>query len=213
MSRARVLLADDHHIIVEGLQSLLTPEFDVVGTVGDGRALVTQAAILQPDVIVADISLPLLNGIEAIRQITEAVSHARIVILTMHLEVMYAIRAFDAGALGYVVKHAAAAELMVAIRAALQGEMYVSLRIAKALFQVSQERVSQQQDTVDVLSPRQREVLQLLAEGYMAKEIATHLQISPRTVEYHKYRVMAVLALKTTADLVQYAIKAGMVAV
>jgi DNA-binding NarL/FixJ family response regulator len=91
--------------------------------------------------------------------------------------------------------------------------MYVSPRIAKALFQVSQERVSQQQDTVDVLSPRQREVLQLLAEGYMAKEIATHLQISPRTVEYHKYRVMAVLALQTTADLVQYAIKAGMVAV
>lgn len=212
MSRGRVLLADDHQIIVEGLRSLLTPEFDVVGTVGDGRALVAQAAALLPDVMVVDISLPLLNGIEAIRQIIKAEPHARIVVLTMHPDVIYALRAFDAGALGYVVKHSASTELIAAIDAALKGEMYVSPRLAKAWLQASQERDARRHNTLDVLTPRQREVLQLLAEGATAKEVAAQLQISSRTVEYHKYRVMSVLDLKTNADLVQYAIKAGLVA-
>jgi DNA-binding NarL/FixJ family response regulator len=212
MSRGRVLLADDHQIIVEGLRSLLTPEFDVVGTVGDGRALVAQAAALQPDVMVVDISLPLLNGIEAIRQIIKAEPHARIVVLTMHPDVIYALRAFDAGALSYVVKHSASNELIAAIDAALKGEMYISPRLAKAWFQASQEKDARRHNTLDVLTPRQREVLQLLAEGATAKEVAAQLQISSRTVEYHKYRVMSVLDLKTNADLVQYAIKAGLVA-
>jgi DNA-binding NarL/FixJ family response regulator len=212
MSRGRVLLADDHQIIVEGLRSLLTPEFDVIGTVGDGRALVAQAAALRPDVMVVDISLPLLNGIEAIRQIIKADPHARIVVLTMHPDVIYALRAFDAGALGYVVKHSASAELITALDAALRGEMYISSRMVKAWLQASQERDARQHNTLDVLTARQREVLQLLAEGGTAKEVAAHLQISPRTVEYHKYRVMAALDLKTNADLVQYAIKAGLVA-
>jgi DNA-binding NarL/FixJ family response regulator len=207
-----VLLADDHQIIVEGLRSLLTPEFDVIGTVGDGRALVVQAAVLLPDVMVVDISLPLLNGIEAIRQIIKAGPHAKIVVLTMHPDVIYALRAFDAGALGYVVKHSASTELIAAIDAALKGEMYVSPRLAKAWLQASQERDARRHNTLDVLTPRQREVLQLLAEGATAKEVAAHLQISSRTVEYHKYRVMSVLDLKTNADLVQYAIKAGLVA-
>jgi DNA-binding NarL/FixJ family response regulator len=211
MSRGRVLLADDHQIIVEGLRSLLTPEFDVIGTVGDGRALVAQAAALQPDVMVVDISLPLLNGIEAIRQLIKVDAHARIVVLTMHQDVIYALRAFDAGALGYVVKHSASAELITALDAALRGEMYISSRLVNAWLQASQERDARQHNTLDVLTARQREVLQLLAEGGTAKEVAAHLQISPRTVEYHKYRVMAVLDLKTNADLVQYAIKAGLV--
>jgi DNA-binding NarL/FixJ family response regulator len=211
MSRGRVLLADDHQIIVEGLRSLLTPEFDVIGTVGDGRALVAQAAALQPDVMVVDISLPLLNGIEAIRQIIKADPHARIVVLTMHPDVIYALRAFDAGALGYVVKHSASAELITAMDAALRGEMYISPRLGNAWLQASQEREARQHNTLDVLTARQREVLQLLAEGGTAKEVAAHLQISPRTVEYHKYRIMSVLDLKTNADLVQYAIKAGLV--
>jgi len=206
------LLADDHQIIVEGLRSLLTPEFDVIGTVGDGRALVAQAAALQPDVMVVDISLPSLNGIEAIRQIIKADPHARIVVLTMHQDVIYALRAFDAGALGYVVKHSASAELITALDAALRGEMYISSRLVNAWLQASHERDARQHNTLDVLTARQREVLQLLAEGGTAKEVAAHLQISPRTVEYHKYRVMAVLDLKTNADLVQYAIKAGLVA-
>jgi DNA-binding NarL/FixJ family response regulator len=212
MSRGRVLLADDHQIIVEGLRSLLTPEFDVIGTVGDGRALVAQAAALQPDVMVVDISLPLLNGIEAIRQLIKVDAHARIVVLTMHQDVIYALRAFDAGALGYVVKHSASAELITALDAALRGEMYISSRLVNAWLQASQERDARQHNTLDVLTARQREVLQLLAEGGTAKEVAAHLQISPRTVEYHKYRVMAALDLKTNADLVQYAIKAGLVA-
>jgi DNA-binding NarL/FixJ family response regulator len=211
MSRVRVLLADDHQIIVEGLRSLLSPEFDVVGTVGDGRALVAQATALQPDVMVVDISLPVLNGIEAIRQIIKAAPHARIVVLTMHPDVIYAIRAFDAGALGYVVKHSASAELIAAIEATLQGEMYVSPRLARALFHAFREREARQPNLLDLLTPRQREVLQLLAEGATAKEVATQLQISPRTVEYHKYRVMALLDLKTNADIVHYAIKAGLV--
>jgi DNA-binding NarL/FixJ family response regulator len=212
MSRVRVLLADDHQIIVEGLRSLLMPEFDVVGAVGDGRALVAQAVALQPDVMVVDISLPLLNGIEAIRYIIKAAPHARIVVLTMHPEVIYAIRAFDAGALGYVVKHSASAELRAAIEAAMKGEMYVSPRIAKALFKVYREGDTGSYNSLDILTPRQREVLQLVAEGATAKEVAAQLRISPRTVEYHKYRVMAVLDVKTNADLVQYAIKAGLVA-
>jgi DNA-binding NarL/FixJ family response regulator len=211
MSQVRVLLADDHQIIVEGLRSLLTPEFDVVGAVGDGRTLVTQAVALQPDVMVVDISLPLLNGIEAIRHIIKAVPHARIVVLTMHPEVIYAIRAFDAGALGYVVKHSASTELRAAIEAAMKGEMYVSPRIAKALFKVYREGDAGPYNSLDILTPRQREVLQLVAEGATAKEVAAQLRISPRTVEYHKYRVMAVLDVKTNADLVQYAIKAGLV--
>lgn len=209
MKRPRLLLADDHKIVVEGLRSLLEPEFELVGTVGDGRALVAAAEKLRPDVIVADISMPSLNGIEAARQLRKAGSEAKIVFLTMHPDVTYATRAFEAGASGYVLKHSAPAELVKAIREALKGRRYVTSMIAKDVLEAFMHKSRQREDAVRKLTPRQREVLQLVAEGQSAKEIGSLLNISPRTVEFHKYRMMEDLGLHTHAELIQFAIKHG----
>ena len=213
IEKVRVLLADDHKIVVEGLRSLLEPEFDLVGTVADGRALMVTAQKLLPDVIVADISMPLLNGIEAVRQIKEKDERIKVVFLTMHPDVTYATRAFEAGASGYVLKHSAPSELVTAIREAIRGRTYVTPMIAGELMQSYKEGSYRQQDSIRKLTPRQREVLQLLAEGHSAKEIADILCISPRTVEFHKYRMMEDLNIKTSAELVHYAIKHGIVTV
>lgn len=204
MNRPRILLADDHRIVLEGLRNLLEGEFEVVGMVGDGRALVQKARELNPDVIVVDVSMPLLNGIEAVHQIRKAGSEARIIFLTMHPDVTYATRAYEAGASGYVLKHSAASELLTAIRDALKGKIYYS-------DQISLSRSSP--GDLQRLTPRQREVLQLVAEGRSAKEIASILNISPRTAEFHKYRIMEELNLNTNAELVQFAIKHGIVSV
>lgn len=213
MSKTRVLLADDHKIVLEGLRGLLEPEFEVVGTVEDGRALMNAAEKLHPDVIVADISMPLLNGIEAVGQIKKTDPHIKVVFLTMHPDVTYATRAFEAGALGYVLKHSAPSELVTAVREALKGRTYATPMIAGELLQAYKEGAHQRQHALRRLTPRQREVLQLLAEGHSAKEIATILYISPRTVEFHKYRIMEELNLTSSAELVQYAIKHGIVSV
>ena len=205
MTRPRILLADDHKIVAEGLRSLLEPEFELVGTVEDGRALIAAAKTLHPDVIVADISMPLLNGIEAVRQIKRSGNKAKVIFLTMHLDATYAARAFDAGALGFVPKHSASSELITAIHEALKGRTYIA-PLAKDLGQVYGERRT---DPARELTGRQREVLQLLAEGRSAKKIAAILEISPRTAEYHKYRMMEVLGIQTTAELIQYAIRHG----
>lgn len=211
MKRMRVLLADDHKIVLDGLKMILEPEFEIVETVEDGRALVSAAQKLAPDVIVVDISMPLLNGIEAIRQIRKLDPHVKVVFLTMHPDVTYAIRAFEAGASGYVLKHAASSELLTAIHEALKGRTYVTPMIAGELVQ-SYKVASFQLDKSQQLTERQREILQLLAEGHSAKEIAEILHISPRTVEFHKYSLMAKLNLKTGSALVQYAIKHGITA-
>ncbi|MBW8058414.1 MAG: response regulator transcription factor [Nitrospiraceae bacterium] len=213
MKRPRVLLADDHKIVVEGLRNLLEPEFELVGTVEDGRALVAAAAELRPDVIVADISMPLLNGIEAARQIKKADSGAKIVFLTMHPDVTYATRAFEAGASGYVLKHSAPSELVTAIREALKGRTYVTPMIAKDVLESFMDRSHKREDVFHKLTPRQREILQLVTEGRSAKEIASLLNISPRTVEFHKYRMMEDLGLRTNAELIQFAIKHGLASV
>ena len=205
--RPRVLLADDHKIVSEGLRSLLEPDYELVGTVEDGRALVAAAEKLSPDVIVADISMPLLNGIEAARQLKKANSRAKIVFLTMHPDVTYATRAFEAGASGYVLKHSAASELLTAIREALKGRLYVTPMIAKDVLQFFMDRPQEPRKDDIELTPRQREVLQLVVEGRSAKEIASILHISTRTVEFHKYRMMEELGLRTNAELIQYAIK------
>jgi len=205
--RPRVLLADDHKIVSEGLRSLLEPDYELVGMVEDGRALVAAAEKLSPDVIVADISMPLLNGIEAARQLKKANSRAKIVFLTMHPDVTYATRAFEAGASGYVLKHSAASELLTAIREALKGQLYVTPMIAKDVLQFFMDRPQEPRKDDIELTPRQREVLQLVVEGRSAKEIASILHISTRTVEFHKYRMMEELGLRTNADLIQYAIK------
>jgi DNA-binding NarL/FixJ family response regulator len=209
MKRARVLLADDHQIVAEGLRSLLETEFDIIGMVSDGRALVEMAQQLRPEVIVADISMPLLNGIEATRQVKRVAPKTRVIVLTMHADATYAARAIEAGAEGYVLKHSATAELVTAVREALQGRVYVSPRIANALPQVSIDR-PQPQDNPP-LTPRQREVLQLLAEGYSAKKIAAILGISSRTAEFHKYRMMEMLKVNTGAELIRYAIGHGII--
>lgn len=209
MSRPRVLIADDHKIVVEGLKRLLDPEFDVVGAVEDGRELLKAAEKLRPDVIVADISMPSLNGIEAVRQIKKVHEEMKVVFLTMHPDVAYAARAFEAGASGYVLKHSAPDELVTAIRESLQGRTYVTPLIAGKLLQSYKEGTYRQADTLSVLSSRQREVLQLLAEGYAVKEVAAILGVSQKTVEFHKYRMMEILGLKTLAELFRYAVKQG----
>jgi DNA-binding NarL/FixJ family response regulator len=213
MKKPRVLLADDHQIVIEGLKSLLGGEFEVVGSVEDGRALVDQAAALHPDVIVVDISMPKLNGIEAARQIKKTDKDVKIVFLTMHLDATYAADAFEAGASGFVLKHSAPSELTTAIHEAMKGQTYVTPLIAGDLIRTCREGDSPEKDLFKKISPRQREILQLLAEGKSGKEIASILSISARTVEFHKYRMMEQLHIKTSAELVQYAVKHGIISV
>ena len=213
MKRTRVLLADDHKIVLDGLKSLLEPEFELVGTVGDGRALFSAVEQLHPDVIVVDISMPLLNGIEAVRQIKKLDKQVKVVFLTMHPDVTYAIRAFEAGASGYVLKHSAASELLTAIHEAIKGRSYVTPMIAGELVEAYKGGNYRQTEAAQQLTQRQREILQLLVEGNSAKEIANLLNISPRTVEFHKYNMMSKLKLKSLSALIQYAIKHGFAAV
>jgi len=209
--RPRVLLADDHLMVAEALKSLLTPEFDLVGVVEDGRALVEAAGKLRPDVIVADVTMPHLNGIDALIRLRQDGDRTPVVFLTMHRDVSFARRALDAGASGFVLKHSASAELVTAIRAALQGKTYLTPQLAGEVLEAMKEGPDQAGDSIASLTPRQREVLQLLAEGRSAKEIASDLEISARTVEFHKYQMMETLDLHTNAELIHFAIKHGLV--
>jgi DNA-binding NarL/FixJ family response regulator len=209
--RPRVLLADDHVLVAEALTSLLTPEFDLVGLVEDGRALVEAARALRPDVIVADVTMPHLNGIDALTQLRQGGDRTPVVFLTMHRDVTFARRALDAGASGFVLKHSASVELVAAIRAALQGKTYLTPQLAGEVLEALKEGSEQAGDPVAALTPRQREVLQLLAEGRSAKEVAASLGISARTVEFHKYQMMETLDLHTNAELIHFAIKHGLV--
>ena len=210
--RPRVLLADDHLMVAEALKSLLTPEFDLVGVVEDGRALVETAATLRPDVIVADVTMPHLNGIDALIRLRQVGDRTPVVFLTMHRDVSFARRALDAGASGFVLKHSAPAELVTAIRAALEGRTYLTPQLAgEVLEAMKQGPENAGDDPIGSLTPRQREVLQLLAEGRSAKEIAASLEISARTVEFHKYQMMETLDLHTNAELIHFAIKHGLV--
>ena len=213
MKKPRVLLADDHKIVIEGLKNLLSDEFEIVGSVEDGRALVKKASTLYPDVIVADISMPQLNGIEAARQIKKIDKNIKIVFLTMHPDVTYAADAFEAGASGFVLKHSASSELIRAIHEAIKGRTYVTPLVAGDLIRSYQEGDSPEKKMFKKLSPRQREILQLLAEGKSAKEIASTLNISTRTVEFHKYKMMEQLNIKTSTELLQYAIKHGIISI
>ena len=209
--RARVLLADDHLLIAEALTSLLTPEFDLVGVVEDGHQLIEAAGRLRPDVIVADITMPHLNGIDALVRLREEGNEVPVVFLTMQRDVTFARRALEAGASGYVLKHSASVELIAALHAALQGKTYLTPQVAGEVLETMREGRERGDDPVAALTPRQREVLQLLAEGRSAKEIASSLDISTRTVEFHKYQMMETLAVRTNAELVHFAIKNGLV--
>ena len=211
MTRAKILLADDHVLVAQALQHLLQTEFDVVGTVGDGRALLKAAGELSPDVVVVDIGMPLLNGLDAGEQLKALHPGIKVIFLTQNREPRFAVEAFRRDASGYLLKDSAASELTTAIKEALRGNTYVSPSIAKGMVEATAAR-----DAAPValraLSGREREVLQLLAEGKAMKEVAALLDISPRTVEFHKYRIMELLGVKTNAELVQQAIKLGLIA-
>ncbi len=213
MSKPRVLLADDHRMLADGLRGLLEPEFEVVDIVGDGRELVAAGKKHRPDAIVADVTMPSLNGIEAAVQLRDAGIESRVVFLTMHRDVAYARRAMEVGAAGFVLKSSAAEELVTALREALRGKTYLTPMIAGELLETYREGDPGADHAAHRLTPRQREVLQLFAEGRSAKEVAAVLSISPRTAEFHKARILAGLGLHTTAELVQYAIRHGLMAV
>ena len=210
MRKPRILLADDHRMVAEGLRGLLEPDYQLVGIVEDGRALLEAADKLMPDVVVADVSMPLLNGIEAVRQLKKKNPDLIVVFLTMHLDVAYAASAFEAGASGYVLKHSAPSELLTAISCALKGRTYITPMLAGELLHYQRNRPKgEQEEGLARLTARQREVLQLIAEGLSVKESAAVLGISARTVEFHKYSMMEALGLKSSAELVRFAVEHG----
>ena len=211
MQKPRILLADDHPVLLEGIKQMLSAKYEVVGTAHDGRELVAAALRLRPDVILLDVGMPLLNGIEAARQIRQKLGSAKIVFLTQQANHAYIREAFRAGATGYVVKQAAASELLTAIEEALQGRYYISPIATSSLTSAFNPRVNPGELFGGSLTPRQREILQLLAEGKAGKEIAAILNISVKTVEFHKASIMDELGLRTTAELTRYAIECGIV--
>lgn len=213
LSRTTVLLADDHLIVAEGLQSLLRQTVKLVGTVGDGRALVETARRLQPDVIVTDITMPLLNGLDAVRQLKSEGIAAKVIVLTMHKDAQLAEEAFRVGVCGYILKQSAGDELLTAISEVVQGRLYLTPLITKDLISVLLESQGAAKPQEPQLTPRQREVLQLIAEGRTMKEAAAILNISARTAETHKYEMMQSLGVQTTAELIQYAIRLHLISV
>jgi DNA-binding NarL/FixJ family response regulator len=208
--KPRVLLADDHRIFTDALKVLLADEFELAGVVEDGRAMVKAARELRPDVIVADISMPLLNGLDALAELKEEDRSVRVVLLTMHRNAAYARRALELGAAGFVLKHSASAELVMAIHAALQGRTFITPDLAAELMRTARTGAQRTADP-ELLTGRQREVLQLFAEGKSAKEVAAVLGLSTRTVEDHKYRMMETLGIENSAELIHFAIKHGLI--
>ena len=204
MKATRVLLADDHALILGAFEKLLSGECDVVGQVSDGRALIEAAEKLQPDVIVLDISMPNMSGLEAARQIRRQLPRVKLVFLTMYEDADLVAEAFRAGASGYLLKSSAVPELATAIREVMQGRSYVTPLVTGGLVG---SLLGVGQHATTELTDRQREVLRLLAEGRSMKEVGTVLNLAPRTVAFHKYRMMHQLNVKSTAELIQYAVR------
>ena len=212
MPKRRIVIADDHALVAEGLKSLLLERYDVAGISPNGRRLLVDATILRPDVVVLDVGMPELNGIDAAVQLCKLLPSIRIVFVTQQIDVQYLRAAFRAGAIGYVSKQTATQELMIAIERALLGQIYVTPLLKDSIPNVSLEELRQPTDVfAKELTPRQREVLQLVAEGKTIKEISAALRISPKTVEFHKNALMNEIGLRTTADLTRYAISRGIV--
>ena len=207
MRRTTVLLADDHAIVAEGLATLLKGYFNLVGTVGDGSQLIEAARALQPDVIIADMAMPVLSGLEALRQLKGERIDAKVIFLTMHADAQLATEALRAGASGYVLKQSAGEELIRAIQEVLEGRVYLTPLLTKDVITTLTEPTTQ---PAVQLTPRQLEVLRLIAEGRRMKEIGATLQLSTRTVETHKYQMMRALGVDSTAALVRYAIELGL---
>src|SRR6201984_91620 len=208
----KVLIADDHTLVAEACKKLLEAEYEVVGTVSDGRALVRAAAELRPHLIIIDVAMPILNGLDAGQQIKELLPSVKLVFLTMNHDADLAAEAFRRGASGYLLKTCAASELAIAVREVLRGKSYLSPMIAKDTVDFLLRQDKKLIDEADRLTARQREVLQLLAEGKCMKEVAGVLNLTTRTVAFHKYRIMEVLNVRTNAQLVQYAIRNHLIA-
>ncbi len=210
-NRARIVIADDHTLVAEACKELLEKEFEIVAIVNNGQALIDSVCRLKPDVALVDIYMPMFNGLDACEQIRSTNKTVKIVILTMCVERAMAAEAFRRGAFGFLPKTSAAAELQIAIRTVIQGDRYISPLIATDLFDLRMEFVGLR-GLLGMLTFRQKQVVQLLAEGKSMKEVGSHLTMSTRTVAFHKYRVMEILNLKNSAELVQYATKEHLVA-
>lgn len=210
-NRPRILIADDHTLIADLCRKLLETEFEVVGTVSDGRAMVRQAAALKPDVIVVDIAMPVLNGLDAGQQAKELLPAVKLVFLSMNSDIQVVAEAFRRGASGYLVKTCAASELVTAVRAVVSGRSYMPRTVCKEEVNYRRRKERQLAEEDERLTQRQREVLQLLAEGKVMKEIGDILNMTTRTVAFHKYRMMETLGAKSNADLVRYAVRNHMV--
>jgi DNA-binding NarL/FixJ family response regulator len=210
MSRVRILLADDHAMICAGFQKLLEPQYEVIGCVSDGRALLKTALELKPDVVLLDIAMPLLNGLDAGRELKQAMPEIKLIFVTMNPDSDIAIAAFSIGASGYLLKNSQATELLQAVHDAVRGISYVTPQIRQAMDEIF-IRDPRAVNRPKHLTNRQREVLQMLAEGRAMKEIADILQITHRTVRFHKSRITDELAITTNSELVQYAMKHGII--
>jgi DNA-binding NarL/FixJ family response regulator len=211
LRRPRLLLADDHRLVLEGLQRILEPEFEVVGMVEDGRALVDTAPRLRPDVILVDIAMPMLNGIDAARKLRKNCPGSKLIFLTMHTEPAYVKAAFQVGCSGYILKHSAPKQLATAIRLVMNGGHYVPPEMAAGVRELWTKNSAQRESPVHRLTPRQREVLQLIAEGRSNKEIALLLGISAKGVEYHRAAIADRLGTNNPAELTRHAASAGLV--
>lgn len=209
--RPRLLLADDHTLLLDGIRLMLAPEYELLGSVEDGQSLLTFARELKPDIILLDISMPLLNGIDAAHQLRKISPLSKLIFVTMHADPDFVTEAFRAGASGYVLKRAAASELLTAIREVLKGNQYVSPLVTRNTLELLIAGAQPGGKLSDRLTPRQREVLQLVAEGKNRKEIATVLGISVKTVEFHKATLGRELNLRTSADFTRYAIEHGII--
>jgi DNA-binding NarL/FixJ family response regulator len=212
INRPRILIADDHNLVAELCKRLLETEFDVVGVVSDGRAMLRAAVELKPDVIVIDVAMPVLNGLDAGQQVKEMLPAVKLVYLTMNPDVEVAAEAFRRGASGYLLKTCAAAEMVLAVREVLRGKSYMSATLPREAVNFLRRQDRKLVPDDERLTTRQREVLQLLAEGKVMKEVSSILNMSTRTVAYHKYRMMEVLGAKSGAELVKYAVRNHMVA-
>jgi DNA-binding NarL/FixJ family response regulator len=211
-NRSRILIADDHNLVAELCKKLLETEFDVVGVVADGRALVRAAGELKPDVIVLDVAMPILNGLDAGRQVKGMLPSVKLVYLTMNPDPEVAAEAFERGASGYLLKTCASSEMVLAVRDALRGKTYLSRALSRDAIDCLRWQHKELVDENQRLTDRQREVLQLLAEGKVMKEVGGILKMTTRTVAYHKYRIMEVIGAKSNAELVKYAVRSHIVA-
>ena len=211
MKRTRIILADDHILLMDAIKRLLEPEFEVVGTFANGQALVQGAAALDPDIVLLDVGMPLMNGLSAGQRLKQVLPRLKLIYLTMHLDEHLAAEAFRIGASGYVIKSSAASDLVHAIREVSMGRSYVTPLMAQTMSRLDIHAKSKRNG--QTLTLRQKEVLQLLAEGHSMKEVAFKLNVTPRTVAFHKYAMMENLQVRSSAELIQFAVKSSLVRV